>query len=54
MATERKPLIMIEKDTKLILDGCKIHDRETYDDIVRRLAEAQLNKQEIEKILTKR
>jgi len=37
MAPERKPLIMIEKETKLILDGCKIYDRETYDDILQRL-----------------
>ena len=51
---KQKPKIMIEEDTKLILDGCKIHNRETYDDIVKRLVENQLNKEQINKILTKK
>ena len=37
LEVEQKPKIMVEEDTKMILDKCKIYDRETYDDILRRL-----------------
>jgi len=34
--------IQISEETKKMLDSLKVHDREPYDDVVKRLAEEKL------------
>ena len=34
---KQDPKIALKEETKLLLDGCRIYSRETYDDIVKRL-----------------
>lgn len=44
-------LIGVEEDAKLILDGIKIHQRETYNDIIYRLLENKYHEEKLNKIL---
>lgn len=43
------PKIVVDEETKKELDEIKIHPRETYGDIIKRLLQKYENKKEIEK-----
>ena len=47
---KQKPKIVVSETNKLFLDGCKIHNRETYDDIITRMRTGQFNNEQIAKI----
>jgi hypothetical protein len=40
-------LVRLRRDTKEMLDGLKVHSRETYDQVIRRLVEAYRSKPSI-------
>jgi predicted DNA-binding protein len=47
MPDRRDTTIRLRRETKQMLDGLKIHPRETYDEVIRKLVEACRSKPSI-------